>query len=165
MWDTLNICPPCGPPSQFTSWPSISCIFSAQSPHRHIWGLFSPRSSGSKQCFGGFFSKPEVSPCSDSSRGMMFCFDSSGDGEQPVRTCLSRGGRDAIVSTSAAPKCFPLPDVNSCLWEGGRDDGKMFFPTCAMWSSCCDTEIEKHPYFHFLTFSIFPPTFASQPSF
>lgn len=28
---------------------------------------------------------------------------------------------------SAAPECFPLPDVNSCLWEGGMM-GKCFFP-------------------------------------
>lgn len=95
------------------------------------------------------------------------CFDSSGSSE--VKGAASQdlsepGPRRYRTVPSAAPECFPLPDVNSCLWEGGRDDGKMFFPTCAMLSSCCDTEIEKHPYFHFLTFAFFP-TFTSLPLF
>lgn len=109
-------------------------------------------SSGSKQRFF----KPEVSPHSDSSCGMMSVVLTPQVlprwQEQPVRTCLSRG-RDAIVPPSPL-SCSRILSSPRCelLSVGGRDDGKMFFPTCAMLSSCCGTEIEKHPYFHFLTF-------------
>lgn len=117
-----------------------------------------------KAVFFFSFFKPEVSPYSDSSRGMMSVVLTPQvllrGREQPVRTCLSRG-RDAIAPPSplSCSRMLSSPRYE-LLSVGGRDDGKMFFPTCAMLSSCCDTETAKHPYFHFLTFT-FPSILIS----
>ena len=54
--------------------------------------------------------------------------------------------------TAVSPQLRSSSRCELLMWEVGSDDGKMFVPTWALFSSCCDTELEKHPYFHFLTY-------------
>lgn len=148
---------PSAPPHKGPGIGGIS-FFSSQNLRGHIRGLFPVPALDQSGVFPGRLALRRLFPRDDVS-----CFDSSGSSE--VTGAASRDlsepePRQAIIPTSplSCRRMLPSPRCE-LLSVGRRDDGKMFFPTCMILSSCCGSEIEKTPTFP----GFFSSTFTSPP--
>lgn len=118
-------------------------------PPLKIYAATSEAFSTSQFWIKAVFLQPD-SHYSDSSRGMMSVVLTP-QGSSEVTGAASQDlsepePRQAIIPPSPLSCCRTLPSPRcELLSVGRRDDGKMFFPTCTILSSCCGSEIEKHP--------------------
>lgn len=137
--------------------PGISGIsfFSPQNLRGHIRGLFHVPVLDQSGVFPARLALQRLFPRDDVS-----CFDSSGSSE--VTGAASQDlsepePRQAIIPPSPLSCCRVLSSPRcELLSVGRRDAGKMFFPTCTILSSCCGSEIEKHPHLQFFPLLLLP---------